>query len=314
MSVTLAILAAGRSTRFGRPKQFEPVGPSGEALFEYSVYDAVRAGCRRVVFVTAPGDEQFFEAQIAARLGPSVDVVIVAQRIDDVPTGFRPPADREAPWGTGHAVITLGRVIREPFLVLNADDFYGPGIIERLVRRLRDARMMGDPRHFLAGYQLDRTPLSDGGGVNRAICTVDAAMQLEHLEEVRGIVREGEVFIGTGTKGRKLEMKPEILCSMNLWAFQPAIFAKLWAAFQRFHARLADPLENEFLLSEAVGGLVGTGQARVCVVPSETEAYGMTFEEDLDALVSGVATSVARGDYPTDLREWFDDRRSHGPG
>lgn len=314
MSVTLAILAAGRSTRFGRPKQFEPVGPSGEALFEYAVYDAVRAGCRRVVFVTAPGDESLFEAQAAARLGPSVDVAIVSQRMDDVPPGFRPPADREVPWGTGHAVITLGRVIREPFVVLNADDFYGPGIIQRLVRRLRDARMMGDPHHFLAGYQLGQTPISGHGGVNRAICSVDAGLQLEHLEEVRGIRRAGDLFTGIGSQGRKLEMKPEVLCSMNLWAFQPRIFERLQEAFQKFHARLQDPLASEFLLSEAIGGMVGTGRARVRVVPAEQEAFGMTFQEDLGAVASGVATSVARGDYPTDLGGWFDSRRSHGPG
>ena len=314
MSVTLAILAAGRSTRFGRPKQFEPVGPSGEALFEYAVYDGVRAGCHRVVFVTAPGDESLFDAQVTARLGPSIDVDIVSQRMDDLPPGFRPPADREAPWGTGHAVLSLGRVVREPFVVLNADDFYGPGIIQQLVRRLRDARMMGDPRHFLAGYQLGQTPISEQGGVNRAICSVDAGLQLEHLEEVRGIRRDGDLFIGVGARGQKLEMKPEVLCSMNLWGFQPRIFEQLEASFQKFHARLQNPLTSEFLLSEAVGGMVGTGRARVRVVPAEQEAFGMTFEEDLGAVSSGVATAVARGDYPTDLGEWFDHRRSHGPG
>lgn len=314
MPVTLAILAAGRSSRFGRPKQFEPVGPSGEALFEYAVYDAIRAGCHRIVFVTSPGDESAFQAQLHARLGRAIPVQTIAQRLDDLPPGFRPPADREAPWGTGHAVLTLGRVIREPCLVLNADDFYGPRIIDRLVRRIRDAGTTGDPSHFLAGYQLGETPTSEHGGVNRAICSVDASLVLEHLEEVREIRPAGQVFHGIASDGRKLELKPEVLCSMNLWAFQPSIFEKLWARFQRFHARLRDPLTSEFLLSTAIGEMVGTGRARVRVVPAEGRAFGMTYPDDVGSVESGVAMAVAVGEYPVDLGEWFESRRSHLPG
>ncbi|MDH3732670.1 MAG: NTP transferase domain-containing protein [Gemmatimonadota bacterium] len=313
MSVSLAILAAGRSSRFGRPKQLEPVGPSGEALFEYAVYDAIRAGCDRVIFVTSPEDEIAFRAQAQARLGMSIAAEIVTQRLDDLPPGFRAPEDRVSPWGTGHAVLALSRVIRDSFIVLNADDFYGPRVIDRLVRRLRDARMTGDPRHFLAGYQLGETPISSSGGVNRAICSVDASLQLEHLEEVLEIRPSDGEFVGLAS-GQEIGLKPEVLCSMNLWAFQPTIFEQLFGAFHRFHARLKDPMTDEFLLSDAVGGLVGTGRTRVRVVPAEEKAFGMTFEEDVAAVASGVAMSVAVGDYPTDLGEWFDSRRSHIPG
>jgi UTP-glucose-1-phosphate uridylyltransferase len=314
MPVTLAILAAGRSSRFGRPKQFEPVGPSGEALFEYAVHDAIRAGCGRVVFVTHPDEEAAFQAQLHARLGRAIPIETVPQRLDDLPRGFRPPAERESPWGTGHAVLALGRVIREPCVVLNADDFYGPRIIDRLVRRLQDARTTGDPSHFLAGYQLSDTPVSKTGGVNRAICSVDAALVLERLEEVREIRPSGLVFSGVDGAGKDIEITPESLCSMNLWAFQPTIFEKLWASFQRFHARLRDPLTSEFLLSSAIGELVGTGRARVRVVPAEERAFGMTFPDDVGSVQSGIAMAVAIGEYPTDLGDWFESRRSHLPG
>jgi len=314
MRVTLAILAAGRSTRFGRPKQFEPVGPSREALFEYAAYDAIQAGCGRVVFVTSPEQESVFRAQALARLGTMVAVETVTQRLDDVPPGFRPPAGREAPWGTGHAVLALGRIVREPCVVLNADDFYGPKIIARLVRRLRDAGTTGDPSHFMAGYRLANTPVSASGGVNRAICEVDASLQLDRLEEVRDIRPIDREFVGTDSTGLQRALRPEDLCSMNLWAFQPSIFEKLWTVFQRFHARLTDPLTDEFLLSTAIGGLVETGRARVRVVPAAQRAFGITFPEDRDATVSGIAMAVAGGEYPTDLGAWFDAGRGSVSG
>ena len=306
MPVTLAILAAGRSSRFGRPKPFEPVGPSGEALFEYAAYDAIRAGCGRIVFVTTPEQESAFRARARGRLGTAVGVDTVTQRLDDVPPGFRSPAGRDAPWGTGHAVLSVGRSVRGPCVVLNADDFYGPQIIARMVRRLRDARTTGDPSHFLAGYRLADTPVSNGGGVNRAICEVDASLQLDRLEEVRDIRPVEAGFAGTDENGRRRALKPEDLCSMNLWAFQPSIFEKLRGAFERFHARVKDPLLDEFLLSSAIGRLVETGRARVRVAAAEQRAFGITFPEDRDAVVSGIATAVARGDYPTDLGAWFE--------
>jgi len=314
MRAALAILAAGRATRFGRPKALEPVGPSGEALFEYAVYDAIRAGCDRVVFVIRPGTGDVFRSQALARFGTSIPIDFVQQRLDALPPGFRPPPGREAPWGTGHAVLTLAETIREPFVVLNADDFYGPGIIERLVHRLRDARTTGDPSHFLAGYEVAETPVSSSGGVNRAVCTVDASLVLQVIEEIRDIRPVQRGYVGTDASGEERSLKPEDLCSMNLWAFQPGVFERLAESFARWHARLRDPLVDEFLLSESMGELVGTGRARVRVVPAEQHAYGMTFPDDLEAVRSGVATAVAVGHYPIDLAAWFEGRAGSVPG
>lgn len=314
MRLTLAILAAGRSARFGQSKQLAPVGPSGEALFEYIVYDAIRAGCHRVIFVTPPHDAGLLQAAAEIRLGRSFPVEFISQSLEDVPAGFRPPTARVKPWGTGHAVLALRERIREPFLIANADDFYGPHAVKRLIRRVRDGLMTGDPSHFLAGYELQDTGISEGRGVNRGMCGVDASLIMERLEEVRDItIRSGD-YVGTGADGVERTLRPERLCSMNLWAFQPSIFEHLSEGFKRFHARLSDPTQSEFLLSDALGTLVGTGRARVRVVPTGDKAFGLTHPDDLPAVESGVSLSVAVGDYPTDLGAWFEERKGAVPG
>lgn len=314
MRLTLAILAAGRAQRFGRSKALEPVGPSGETLFEYTVYDAIRAGCREVVFVTPPSGSEVLEAHAEAIISKAIPVRFVRQRLDDLPAGFRPPANREKPWGTGHAVLALRESMNEPFIVANADDFYGPRAIERLARRLKDGLLTGDPSHFLAGYELQDTHVPETRGVNRAMCQTDASMILEWLEEVYAIRRVGDEFEGYDATDEAKTLRGETLCSMNLWVFQPSIFDRLAAAFQRFHARLEDPNESEFLLSNTVSALVETGQARVRVVPTGESAVGLTHEQDVEQVESAVSLAVATGEYPTDLNAWFEGRSGRVPG
>ncbi len=173
--LTLAILAAGRSARFGHPKTLEPVGPSGEVLFEYAICDAIRAGCGRVVFVTSADRTEQIMSRAAEHAGRAVPVDFVAQSLDDLPAGAVPPAQRAKPWGTGHAVFALRKKIEEPFLVVNADDFYGPRAIESFGRRVADALAGGDDVHFLAAYELHRTGVSSASGVNRGIVAAGAS-------------------------------------------------------------------------------------------------------------------------------------------
>lgn len=314
MRLSLVVLAAGRASRFGRSKQLEPVGPSGEALFEYAAHDALRAGCERIVFVTRPDLESRLRAHVERRLGAAVPVAFIPQELDDLPAGFRPPPGRRSPWGTGHAVLALRDRVGEPFIACNADDFYGPTSIGRLARRIRDALTTGDPSHFLVGYPLRRTSLSDAGGVNRAICRCDAALFLEEIEEVREIRRNGDSITGRGEDGSPRLLTGEELSSMNLWGFQPSIFEPLWHAFERFHAACDDPVTDEFLLSTAVGRLIGAGRVRVRVVPTEDRGVALTFAEDRERVASAVAESVAAGEYPTDLAAWFRRRRGSIPG
>ena len=173
--LTLAILAAGRSARFGRPKTLEPVGPSGEVLFEYAICDAIRAGCGKVVFVTSADRTEQIMSRAAEHAGRAVPVDFVAQSLDDLPDGALPPAGRAKPWGTGHAVFALRKKIEEPFLVVNADDFYGPRAIESFSRRVTDGLAGGDESHFLGAYELHRTGVSRASGVNRGIVAAGAS-------------------------------------------------------------------------------------------------------------------------------------------
>ena len=349
--LTLAILAAGRSARFGRPKTLEPVGPSGEALFEYAICDAIRAGCGRVVFVTSADRTEQIMNRAIAHAGRAVPVDFVAQSLDDLPGGAQPPLQRAKPWGTGHAVFALRKKIEEPFLVVNADDFYGPRAVESFGRRVREALAPGDDSHFLAAYELHRTGVSRASGVNRGIVAAGASAPgnaewrdprhprttpcarhrahgwhpgvspasgfLERLHEVYDVRRTDSGLVGRDGAGEVRELPPETPCSMNLWAFQPFIFEHLEAAFAAFHAGLADPpadpLTSEFLLSETVGDLVGQGAAHVRLLPMAESTAGLTYPGDLPPVAATLSDAVAAGDYPADLGEWFAGRSSRRP-
>ena len=348
--LTLAILAAGRSARFGRPKTLEPVGPSGEVLFEYAICDAIRAGCGRVVFVTSADRTEQIMSRAAEHAGRAVPVDFVAQSLDDLPGGAQPPAQRAKPWGTGHAVFALRKKIEEPFLVVNADDFYGPRAIKSFGRRVADALARGDEAHFLGAYELHRTGVSRTSGVNRGIVAAGASAPgnpggasratcepstrpssgawrhagvppasgfLERLHEVYDVRRTNSGLVGRDGSGEVRELPPEAPCSMNLWAFQASIFGHLEAAFADFHAGLAhppaDPLASEFLLSETIGDLVGQGSARVRLLPMTQNTAGLTYPGDLPPVASTLQQCVEAGDYPADLGEWFAGRASRRP-
>ncbi len=344
--LTLAILAAGRSARFGRLKTLEPVGPSGEVLFEYAICDAIRAGCGRVVFVTSADRTEQIMGRAAEFAGRAVPVDFVAQSLDDLPGGALPPEARRKPWGTGHAVFALRKKIEEPFLVVNADDFYGQRAIESFGRRVADGLAGGDESHFLGAYELHRTGVSRASGVNRGIVAAGASAPgnpggasratcepstrpssgawrhagilpasafLERLEEVYEMRRTDSGLVGRDSAGEVRKLAPETPCSMNLWAFQPFIFEHLQAAFADFHTSLDDPLTSEFLLSETVGDLVGQGAARVRLLPMTQSTAGLTYPGDLPPVASTLSEAVAAGDYPDDLSEWFGHRSSRRP-
>ena len=311
--LTLAVLAAGRSARFGRPKTLEPVGPNGEVLFEYAICDAVRAGCGKVVFVTSADWNDQLMTRAAERAGGAVPVDYVIQSLDDLPNGASPPAGRAKPWGTGHAVLALRNKIDEPFLVVNADDFYGPRAIESFGRRASELLARGDESHFLAAYELHRTGVSRTSGVNRGILTAGPESTLEGIDEVYDVRETDAGLVGRDGEGEARTLAPDCPGSMNLWAFQPSIFGLLEAAFADFHANLDDPLQNEFLLSEVVGDLIGQGSAAVRLLPMSQHTAGLTYPGDLPPVASTLEECVEAGDYPADLGDWFADRASRRP-
>ena len=311
--LTLAILAAGRSARFGRPKTLEPVGPNGEVLFEYAICDAVRAGCGKVVFVTSADWNDQLMTRAAEKAGGAVPVDYVIQSLDDLPDGASPPAGRAKPWGTGHAVLALRNKIDEPFLVVNADDFYGPRAIESFGRRASELLARGDESHFLAAYELRRTGVSRTSGVNRGILTAGPESTLEGIDEVYDVRETDAGLVGRDGDGEARSLAADSPCSMNLWAFRASIFGLLEVAFADFHANLDDPLTSEFLLSEVVGGLVQQGSTRVRLLPMTQHTAGLTYPGDLPPVASTLEECVEAGDYPADLGDWFADRASRRP-
>jgi hypothetical protein len=299
MPLTLVILAAGMSSRYGGGmKQTDAVGPRGETLLDYGVFDAVRAGFTRIVFVIRPEIEEHFRERIA-RLPAGVTGACVHQALGQVPPGFALPAARRKPWGTGHAVLAAAGV-DSPFVVVNADDFYGAsayGAMAGHLRRHRDAR---PPRFALVGYRL-RDTLSTHGGVSRAVCRLGTANRVTSVIEVFDLIQTGNRVTGRTPDGEARAFSGDELVSMSIWGFTPAIFKMLDARFAAFlRDRGADP-KAEFLLPTAVSDMIGTGEADLIALAAGETWCGMTSRQDRGEVRARIAAMVSRGDYPAPL-------------
>ncbi len=308
MSLTLVVLAAGMGSRYGGLKQIDPVGPSGETVLDYAVFDAVRAGFARVVFVIRRDFEALFREKIGARYAGRIAVDYVFQAIEALPAGFVSPAGREKPWGTGHAVWCARDAVRENFAVINADDFYGADSFAQLARFLTAARG-GD--YAMVGFRLANT-LSEHGLVSRGVCATGADGALRSIVEHTGIA---PAEVGAGRK-----FSGDEVVSMNCWGFTPALFAGLDAQFRGFletHAGrvpspgsgargegtppTANPLKAEFYLPAAVSTMIERGEAGVRVLPTESAWFGVTYREDKPRVEAAIADLVVRGLYPGKL-------------
>jgi len=305
MALTLVVLAAGLATRFGGPKQLAPVGPAGEALLDYDVYDAVRAGCRRVVFVIRAELADAFHSHARDVLGDALETVFVEQRLDDLPGGRTPPPGRVKPWGTAHAVLAARGAVTGPFAVCNADDWYGPGAFRLLAEHLRREARAAPPVHALVGYRLDAT-LSEHGGVARGVAVTGADGLLARLEEIRDVQRQAGGLTGTGPDGTPRALAGDEVASMNLWGFAAAVLPVLMDQFAAFLDTADGDPTPEFLLSTAVNAQVAQGQARLRVLVAPDRWFGMTFAADLPAVRDAVAALVRARTYPADLRAAFD--------
>jgi NDP-sugar pyrophosphorylase family protein len=291
MQPTLLVLAAGMGSRYGGLKQIDPVGPSGETVLDYAVFDARRAGFGRVVFVIRQEFESLFREQVGAKYAGRIAVDYVFQALDALPAGHAVPAGREKPWGTGHAVWCARDAVREPFAVINADDFYGADSFARLAAFLRGAPATAT-RFAMVGFQLANT-LSEHGAVSRGVCATDASAHLRAIEEHTGIRPEE---VGPGRKYRGDET-----VSMNCWGFTPAVFAGLDAQFAGFlAARGAEP-KAEFYLPAAVSTMISGRAATVDVLPTSAAWFGVTYREDKPRVVAALAELVRRGAYPARL-------------
>lgn len=288
-SPTLLVLAAGLGSRYGGLKQLDPVGPAGETILDYAVFDALRAGFGRVVFVIRREFEDAFRTRIGAKYAGRTTVDYAFQALTLLPPGAVVPAGREKPWGTGHAVWCAREVVgAAPFAVINADDFLGRDALAQLAAFFAAP----DADHAMVGYTLEHT-LSEQGAVSRGVCQVDADGRLLAVVEHSGIARDA-VGPGRTFSGREI-------VSMNCWAFQPGFWPALDRQWREFVAtRLTEP-RAEFYLPAAVSAEIAAGHMTVRVRATSAVWFGVTYREDKSQVEQTLAAMVARGEYPTPL-------------
>jgi NDP-sugar pyrophosphorylase family protein len=296
MERTLLILAAGMGSRYGGLKQMDGVGPSGETLLDYSVFDAIRVGFQRVVFVIRRDFEEAFREGVGNRFEDRIDVGYVFQQLNDLPDGFSVPDGRSKPWGTGHAIWCARSAVDSPFLAINADDFYGAAAI-RSVGDFLSIQSSESTDYCLAGYPLAST-LSPSGHVSRGVCEVSDDGLLAGIREHTRIERTPLEIVDQADGTR---LTGNALVSMNCWGFTPAVFPELEAQFAGFLAQQGKEEKSEFYIPEAVATCIRTGKARVRVIPAGNRWFGVTYREDRPSVVQAVADLHADGEYPTPL-------------
>ena len=297
---TLVILAAGAGSRYGGLKQLAPIGPGGETILEYSVYDALRAGFSRVVLVVRRENEPEFRHRLAGGMAARVPLAYVHQGLDDLPDGFVRPPGRARPWGTGHAVLAAEPEIEGPFAVVNADDFYGAQSFAALSGFLRGARAGSSPAMAMVGFRLGTT-LTDAGPVSRALCRLDDDSCLREVIELEKVWRRDGRIVGVDAEGVEQSLHEDELVSMNMWGFPKDLFIELGSGFRDFLTR-SDQLDDaEFLLPDLVRSLVREKGTQVEVLRGAGAWCGLTFPEDARQVKATISTLVARGRYPKEL-------------
>lgn len=296
----LLVMAAGMGTRYGGLKQIDPVGPNDEILIDYTVYDAIRGGFSKLVFVIRHSFEDEFRRKISGKFDDEVETLYAYQELDWCVEGFRPPAKREKPWGTGHAVLVAKDLIDEPFAVVNADDYYGRNSLITMADFLSSKRVLREAEYAMVGYVL-RNTLSEFGGVARGVCDCDQNMLVRNVEEYTGIEESGRGARAVGQRGDGVSFTGAEIVSMNLWGFRPSIFDWLDRYFLEFLEEKADDSNAEFYLSSVVGRLIRSQGVRVKVLPTYDEWFGITYRGDKEIASAGIRKLIREGVYPEKL-------------
>lgn len=298
----LVVMAAGIGSRYGGLKQVDPVGPSGEILLDYAVYDARRAGFDKVVFVIRKEIEDVFREKVGRAIEGQIETAYVFQELDALPQGVTVPEGRTKPWGTGHATLMAAGEVTAPCAVINADDYYGPSSYQALADFLRSAEDTGGVYNFcMIGFRLKNT-VTEHGHVARGVCTTDAQGRLETIVERTRIETFGEAIRFTEDDGATwTDLDPQGPVSMNMWGFTPGVFDELSAGFPAFLESAAGNPKAEYFLPTVVNNLIQAGRAGVAVLPTEEKWYGVTYQQDKPELAAFIASQVAAGKYPEKL-------------
>jgi UTP-glucose-1-phosphate uridylyltransferase len=296
MKPTLLVLAAGMGSRYGGLKQIDPVGPAGETIIDYSIYDALRAGFGKLVFVIRKDIEAPFKEIIGARFANRIPVEYAYQELDKLPAGFAVPPGRTKPWGTTHAILVAEAVINEPFAAINADDFYGADSFQVLAQQLQS----GTTDYSMVGFVL-RNTLSEFGSVARGVCEVDAANYLKSIIELTKIEKDGSAAKSISPDGSVSQLTGEEPVSMNMWGFTPAVFPHLRREFTEFLNQYGQAEKSECYIPMVVGDLVRNGHARCRVLRSNASWFGVTYREDRPRVVASIRELIAQGLYPEKL-------------
>jgi len=299
MDLTLLVLAAGMGSRYGGLKQLDPIGPSGETIIDYSVFDAHRAGFTKVVFVIRKDFEEEFKEKVSSKYRNVMKVDHVYQDLNDIPGDFKVLEDRTKPWGTGQAVYSARELVKEPFAVINADDFYGESSFKVLASYLRELDSDDISRQCMVGYRLKNT-LSENGSVSRGVCIVDNDDNLQSVTERTKIYKKDQGIVYE-ENNNEFKVDGDTVVSMNMIGFTPAIFSLITKDFEAFLKENIQTLKGEFYIPSVINNLIQRNKGTVKVLTSESKWFGVTYLEDKPVVQQSILELVENGDYPKDL-------------
>jgi NDP-sugar pyrophosphorylase family protein len=300
MKPTLLIMAAGLGSRFGGLKQVEAVGPGGATLLDYSLFDALRAGFGKVVFIIRREMEEDFRNSVGNKWEPKTEVHYAFQELPDVPSGFKVPSHRQKPWGTGHAIYSARKAAGEPFAVINADDYYGLRTFQVMADFLKNIRDFQSTDYAMVGFQIAHT-LSDHGSVSRALCESDGGGKLKKIVErlkVRKTKGGAEYLDGAGDAHA---LAGNELVSMNIWGFTPKVFQQLGGLLQEFLAENGREEKSEFLIPKVIDLLISRKLAEVKILPTPDSWFGLTYPQDREQAQASIRRLISEGVYPENL-------------
>lgn len=296
MNISLIIMAAGMGSRYGGLKQIDPLGPNGEILMEYAVFDAIRAGFTKVIFVIRKDFEKSFKQQIGNKFSKYINVVYAFQELNDLPEGYSLPQNRVKPWGTGHAILACKNFISEPFVVQNADDFYGYDAYLRIFKAFKES---SNDDCFLVGYSICNT-LSPHGSVTRGICNVNEG-QLVQINERKNIHRTSNNTIEYYDDDNSVILNEDSICSMNFWGFSSSYIDKLEIRFKDFLDTYELDLTSEWLIPEIVDQTIRNKESTFRVLSSDSNWFGVTYPEDKSHVMKLLSELHENNEYPKKL-------------